>query len=466
MKNSLIISSTLAIAFLGAGCQLPSSQTGAATPTSKPAETPKLARANGFGKLPTLEAAAQTNDTARSSAAVSNVAPTTPSAAPKTAGATESAIAGRPIPIPPPPQTPGTVSYDVTASIPTWNAEDDVLRTRSTNFPSSQISLLAQATGLPTQALGSDAKAQSLSFSWIDADGFTWTYDAVQRNVSFWKQDTRVYANAEPSKTTPTIDDAAFIKIAEAFLASKGFGGVPHATGVVEKPWGDVATINSVRMPCPLPMMGGAVKAEAGGTVTVESAQTAPSIAPGEYYPCWYPQQVSVTFGAVRNGRNINDASGSPFTNLSVTIDITSKAVLGGSAWLDQDVDGSRYQLIDRDTAIKRLKAGGRNPIWPWGSGTDIAVKITSVDLVWMRYDSWDEKSGTATYFIPALAGSGTVEYAKDNVQQYRTIVPLVADDAFEPVKSPGPVPLQGASGGGSAGVAPAGTGTIAPKKQ
>lgn len=469
MKHPLVASSVLAVAFLGAGCQLPPRVTGSVTPT------PKLAKANGFGKLPTLDGSVPLgNPATRSAAAVSNVAPLPPSAPVAVGGAvnvpvSEKATADmmiRPYPIPPPPQTPGTVSYDVTASIPTWNATGDVLRMRPLTGAATQISLLAQATGLPTQTVGSDAQAQSLAFSWKDADGFTWSYDAVQRNVSFWKQDDRVYANGDEKKTPPKVDDAELIRIAQDFLASKGLATIPHAAPVVEQPWGSVTPMNAVRMPCPVYMMGADAKVAAPDAVVSNLAETKPSIAPGEYYPCSYPVQATVTFPSVRNGREVRDVSGWPVAAMTVTIDINSKLVMSGYGWLDRDVDASSYPLMDRDAAIKRLKSGGRNPIWPWGDGTNVAVKITSVDLVWMRYDSWNDKDGNATYFIPALAGTGTVEYEKGQSQPYRTVVPLVADDAFEPVKPPEPMPLGVEAGGGSAGSAPAGTGVVTPSKQ
>lgn len=475
MKYPYIISSLFALALLGAGCQLPSRATGTVTPT--PVEAPKLAKANGFGKLPTFDGSVPLgNPATRSAMAISSIAPV-PVSAPPAVGtavnvpvdekATASMVA-RPYPIPPPPQTPGTVSYDVTGAIPTWSATGDVLRARPMNAAAAQISLLAQATGLPTQTIGSGAQAQSLSFSWKDADGFTWSYDAVQRNVSFWKQDDRVYASGEEKKTPPKIDDAEFIRIAQDFLASKGLATIPHADPIVEKPWGDVAATDAVRMPCPVLMMGTTnAKAEPASVVSSEPAVVKPDIAPGEYYPCSFPIQTTVTFPSVRNGREIRDVSGWPIAAMTVTIDNNSKLVMGGYGWLDRDTDASSYALIDRDAAIKRLKSGGRNPIWPWGDGTDVTVKITSVELVWMRYDSWNDKDGNATYFIPALAGTGTVEYEKGQTQPYyHTVVPLVADDSFEPMKPPEPMPLGVEAGGGSGGSAPAATGVVTPLKE
>ncbi|MBU1348547.1 hypothetical protein KJ781_00565, partial [Patescibacteria group bacterium] len=51
--------------------------------------------------------------------------------------------------------------------------------------------------------------------------------------------------------------------------------------------------------------------------------------------------------------------------------------------------------------------------------------------LVFMWYDAWSEGTNE-TYLIPALAGTGEATYPDGRTEEYRTIIPLVTDDAFE----------------------------------
>lgn len=481
MNYRLLLPSLIAVSLFGAGCPLPyqSPTSSRTTPVKIPSGVAptSVASANGFGKLPVLEAATASPRSSSASAVPSPLAAN----APEKAVDGSTAMIARPIPIPPNPPKPTTITYDVTSDLPTWGSEDDVLRTRKTDYAASSLVALAQATGLPNEALGNTPSIQGLNFAWRDQEKFDWNYDAAQRMVSFWKQTND--ANAEPpQKDVPKYEDADMVRLTDEFLSRHGFGGIVRGKGVIVKPWGDTPApegVTSPNMPCPIYSVmeksvsnagtvsvgssGGGVAQAQPGVVSTPPAVDA--ITPS-FAPCWVTQQISVTYDAMRDGKSIKDASGSSFSSVTITINLTDRSVSGGSIWLDQNVDASRYPLIDRAEALKRLQSGGRNPIWPWmETGGTIAVRIKTVSLAWMRYDVWTNE-GNETYYIPALAGDGEVEYAKDNIQPYHTVVPLVADEAFEPVKPPTPLPLRGETGGGSAGVAPAETGTVAPSKQ
>lgn len=448
------------VSLFGAGCPLPfptpqpSGETRARIPT-KPAPT-GVAPSNGFGKLPTLELAAHSSRSANGS-----IAPMAPPAPIQATDAATSMIA-RPLPMPPTPQKPTTVVYEASSDLPSWDAEDDVLRVKRSDATVSNLATLAQATGLPSSALGNAPVLQGLNFSWKDQEQYDWNYDATQRMVSFWKQ-TNSPSGELPKQDAPAYSDAEMVRVADDFLSRHGFGNVVRGSGVVEKPWGDAPvpeTVTNPGMPCPVySIMEKSVSNIAPPSAAVPAVDAvAPSFA-----PCWYAPQVTVMYDAVRNGMTVKDANGWPFRSVTVSVNMNDRSVMGGSIWLDQNVDASRYPMIDRAEALKRLRSGGRNPIWPWmENGGAITVRIKTVVLAWMRYDVWTN-AGNETYYIPALAGSGEAEYAKDNIQPYYTIVPLVADDAFEPVKPPEPIPMRGEAAGGSAGTAPAGTGTVTP---
>jgi hypothetical protein len=369
--------------------------------------------------------------------------------------ATDSAI-GRPIPRPFP--QPGSVTYEIDAQMPSWPTEDDVLRYVSTPFPSGNVKDLASAVGLPVQALGSDPKLLSFNFSWKDADNLQWSYDASSRMASFWKETNyRVMdekAQADPAKEPPKVDDNELVRIADDFLTRKGFGNIQRGAGKVENPYGAMpygATDASIR--CPMPLMEGTSNAGSGvsgGSAKAASetvSVTAPAIAPDgvttDMMPrCWWPSyQVTVVYDGMRNGKRIADAGGYPWRAVTVTVDLTDKTVTNGSVWMDVATESSKYPMLTKDIVEKRLKSGGRNPIYPWDGSGDITVRIKTLDLVWMRYDTWADGKNEA-YLIPSIAGSGTIEYPDKRTEEYRTILPLVADDAFEETKPIEPIPL------------------------
>jgi hypothetical protein len=438
------------VALVGAGC--PSAPTSInIPPVEKPGSGP--APVKGFGMLPSIMAVSERSAISALSpmaGAGGGVKMAESPMAPNMAVASDMMIA-RPIPMPP--ETPANVTYTVTAALPTWGTEEDVLRGKATVIPAAGLTSLAIAAGLPSQALGQNPDIQNVNISWKDADGFTWSFDSLGRYLSFWKDnggvrimaDTGATEPSEPSKQ-PMLDDAEAIRIADDFLTRKGFGAIPHGPAEVEKPWG-YGIEPALGMPCPEPVpymmeessagaSGGGVAGQTVGVGTVAPAVVAPdTVAPNVKMiaPCgWYSQQVTVSYTARMNGKDVRDASGWPQRAMSVQIDLATKTVMGGNMWLGMQTEASRYPLLSSEEAAKRLAAGGRNPIYPWYGGDvkNITVTISSVSLAWMRYDAWSEGKNE-TYFVPALAAEGTVSYDGKQQDAYRTIVPLVADDAF-----------------------------------
>lgn len=453
MKHSPLVISAVAVSLLlGAGC----SRSTVLQPSPRQPQAP--AEKQGFGLLPAISAPGTLGSPEAISARVSSVA--LPTAAPvatmmnavgegggtvaKDAAMETNAMIVRPEPYP---MKATPVRYDISASLPTWGAEDSVYRARPARLPASGIAALATASGLPSQVIGSNPDVRSINVSWKDADGLTWSFDGYGRSLSFWKEgDVRtVNEQASDEKRARTIEDADAIRIADEFLARKGFSSIAHGSADVEKPWG--YGTESTFAPCPIspmpylketPPAEGAGAAGASGSATIDSKMIVG--------PCgdWYPQQVTVTYTAQMDARNVHDAGGWPFRAISIQIDIATKEVTGGNVWLSPETDSSRYPLISAADALKRLKDGGRNPIYPYYAGDDvkeISVRIESASLVWMRYDAW-QNNQQQTYFVPALAAEGTVSYTSERTDVYRTVVPLVADDAFGGNDQPTIVPM------------------------
>ena len=166
--------------------------------------------------------------------------------------------------------------------------------------------------------------------------------------------------------------------------------------------------------------------------------------------------QATVAYGGTREGRAVVDAGGWPYRHATVSVDLRTKQVTNGWIQLDERAERSSYPLISAESAKKRLQSGGQNPVWPYGDGGVVRVKLTSISLAWLRYDAWQDGLNE-TYYLPALLATGTVDRGtkEQAPEEYRTLVPLVDDAAFmdQPGPPPGPLPLEGGSAPGSPGI-------------
>ena len=315
----------------------------------------------------------------------------------------------------------------------------------------------AKQAGLPAEVTGSIAGVTSLNFQWRDRDGFIWTYDAANRTASFYKETSD---GAEDRRVKPSFDEAESLKIANDFLDAHGFSAIRQRGGKVQDipqflPLMEGTGETKGDMPCIQEGgagvessgagrggVGFAVAAPAAGIAVPDkplppaAGNAAPSIYPS---PCWWPVQATVTYPGERDGRKIADSYGADMNTTSIAVDLRSKQVVNGYVQLDEAMERSSYPLIDQETAKRRLQSGGRNPIWPWGNESgNIKVRLKTIDLVWMRYDAWQD--GTSdTYYLPGLRANGSVERGPGmETEEYKTIIPLLADDAFEDVTPPG----------------------------
>lgn len=458
-RVSSVIAILAAAVLLGGGCPSPVAK--APQPATPPPPAAPVAAKLGFGKLPKPSSAPVLG----SQKAVSAVAPSAPAAA--DAGAPVAAVEGRgvagtgmmiapgviekPLPSPVPRPKPVTVEYTIAADLPSWGPTGDVLQAQPSLPDMNVAGGFARSAGLPSQAIGSGSKITTVSLQWRDTDGFSWTFDAGSRNVSFWKE--QPYARimmpetADANAAPPKIDEQAVLRAADAFLDAHGFSDIRKTGGKIqEMPWIAEMTGSDASasiMPCP-------VFETQAKEARPEAAMMAEPGAPGGSgvaYPCgWWPQQVTVVYGGTLEGRNVVDMGGWPAQNATVSVGIRTNDVQNGAIQLATNVSRSSYPLIDAETAKKRLQSGALNPVWPWGGETGtIKVTLSKISLVWMRYDAWIDAE-QETYYLPALLAEGAADRGirGQKPEDYRTVLPLVADEAFEDVGgvTPPPVPL------------------------
>lgn len=442
------------VSLLGAGCV-----TQPVTRSTQPVPVPVK---NGFGKLPGLTPSGAPGNPEASvgaygntpSASVSASPVPTPSAPQKveatammaadasvtvTNGNAVGGSAGmRIMPVPPMPEKPVNVIYKVSATLPAWGAEGQVLRVRRPEVDAGVIRGLAVPAGLPSVLADQVKQVQGVNMSWIDKEDFQWNFDPMYGNLNWWKQyDPRILAEMEsgrvpePNRDNPAaVDKARVMAAADRFLDAHGLSALRAQGGVLD----EMAWMDSASAPCLLK----------GAEAMVRSTEAATAIYPG---PCgWYPADITVFYGTRLEGLPAVDVGGWPFRLSSVQVSLQDYSVRGGNVQLTNDLDRSAYPLIERTVAMKRLEAGGRNPVYGWGEpmGGDIRVNITSVELAWMRFDSWADNK-QQSYYLPALAAKGTVDRNIQGQQpeEYHTVVPLVTDESFDIGPEPGiPVPM------------------------
>lgn len=372
-------------------------------------------------------------------------------ASPAILGAPEG-ISARPIPYPQP--RPVTVEYTISASLPSWERSGDVLQVVRPQPELASVMSLARSSGVPSQTIDTASAIQTTNISWRDRDARIWTLDTNSRTISLWKDQP---GQAQPSVKPPELSQDTVLKIASDFLLTHGFSSLASAKGMLQDQqyWtmrADMKEMNA-RYPCPTPYEGQG----SGGTepAVMMEASTVSSDAPTKSMmypnPCgWWPMQINVVYSGTRDGKQIVDASGYPFQNATITVDLSSKNVVGGYIQLDEATERSSYPLIDAETTKKRLQSGGLNPVYPWGETSTIKVALSTLTVVWMRYDSWQDGTNH-TYYLPALLATGKINRGMkgQEAEDYRTLVPLVADDAFDtvldkmyPPGSPVPMPM------------------------
>jgi len=443
--KKLVVSFAL-LALIGAGCPTAPSGTTPQQGERPPAQVPTRM---GFGKLPALGASGALGSPEARSATISmNAAPMMAADTAQTEQGTWTVSAGggtagvatmvatpsmapvtdlkiRPVPMPPPNLKPVNIKYNLTATLPDWGTDSDVLEVERMQMDSSLVRGFAANAGLPGPIVSGIADIQSINVSWKDNNGFVWNTDGASGNLNWWKQQNDVQQLRNDQMPPAKQDDTKIIAAADAFLRSHGLGAVADQG----------ATVEQYNQPC-------LMKADAGSAPAAmmkdDSAST--MIYPS---PCgYYVVQATVFYGVNREGKPVVDMGGWPSRMSSVSVDTNTLEVTSGNVVYSENIARSSYPLLDKDTVMKRLQDGGRNPVYPWGNETkDVQVTIDKVELAWLRFDSWADNQ-QQTYFIPAIAASGHVDRGikGQEPEEYHTTVALVKDDAFADV-APQPIP-------------------------
>lgn len=436
-KRTSLSAILLASVLLGAGC----SKAPAPAPADSSSERP--AAVQGFGLLPSLQPVGapgrevSSNFSLGRSIAISSVAPSVAVPVPAPAvepaadmvvsnvgGGTVTAIRA---PYPMPEEI--KVVYDLKAELPTWNADGSVYRVRQPSVSTSLARAISDAAGVPSQVAALAQEIQGANVSWRDAAGFVWNVDLPGRNLNWWKNVD--YSKTQPeSNTNPKLDVEAVKAAADNFLRANGFSHLV-GQGVIEENPMILPLLRGESMPCIMEARPEAAPAAADAKMMIYPS------------PCgYYPIQVTVYYPDTRDGMSTVDTGGWISRKANIQIDIKDNSVVGGNVMLPVNEDMSSYPLISAQEAQDRLMKGGNNPVYGWNDGSgvkEVRATINTVKLGYMRHDSW-ENTTMKTYFLPALIAEGTVNRGGNQVEPetYRTVVPLVADKAFQ--NSPSPI--------------------------
>jgi hypothetical protein len=485
----LLVSALALIAVLGGGCPTPSFNLTKVHPL-QPSGRMAFGKIGGFNAGGKAEGAMEAGNvvfTASSLGAPGMAVATMPArdAAGGMALMVDPAMPGSmPRPMPPVPQKLATVEYVLPEGLPTWGEEGDVIKLGRSMPDAKTAGLIAERSGLPSAVLNRVTEITGVNVQWKDGQGLAWSYDAASRSLSAWREN---YSNDQGSPLKMPPDRTEAIAIADSFLDSHGFGDIKARGGTVEpSPWEVMPMVagggtSAMAYPC---LMERSVSSDGGMTpppmatppsapmsdlpvikmmapiqqMPMEDGQedvatdVAPAIWPS---PCgWDYSQVTVTYPEKRDGQSVVQLGGYPAFAGSVVVDLRNKRISSVSLMLTRPTERSAYPLIDAATAKRRLQAGGLNPIWPYADSGSIKVTVEKVELVWLRHESW--KEGTSlTYDLPALLATGSVQRGDSKTEeQYRTVVPLLTDDALDesidwggsggmPVPSPTPLMME-----------------------
>lgn len=437
MNQRITLSAILvATVLLGAGCN-PKDQAPAKS-GSPSSERP--APVQGFGLLPAIQSPSRPGmEVSSNFAAMGRTSVQVSAVAPMAAATDKEAPAdmvvsnvggGSSMAIRAPYPMPGElkVVYDLKSDLPTWSADGSVYRVRQPSVSTGLARSISDAAGVPSQVAALAQEIQGANVSWRDASGFIWNVDLPGRNLNWWKNVD--YSAQQDDTSERKLDAEAVKRAADDFLRRHGFGELA-GKGVIEENPMIMPLLRGESIPCVMSARPEAAPSAAGDAKLM--------IYPS---PCGYPIQVTVYYPDTRDGMDTVDMGGWMSRKASVQIDIKDNSVVGGNVMLPTSEDMSSYPLISMEEAKTRLMQGGNNPVYGWDNGSgakEVRVSIDRVTLGYMRHDSWDNMT-MRTYFLPALIVEGAVNRGGDQTEPetYRTVVPLVADKAFQ--NNPNPI--------------------------
>jgi hypothetical protein len=248
-----------------------------------------------------------------------------------------------------------------------------VLRARNPAPNETLLRNVTTAVGIPAGTLGKNVTGKNISVSWHDADGFTWDYNASLQTLTFQGPAIR---NPARVVHTPLPTDAVEWAKAEA---TRFF----DQHGIERNSWGREPIITKT------------------------------------------DDVITITYAASQDVQPVALPSGAPERAGSMTLDPFSKEVISGWAVLPHAMDRSNYPALTSAEILERLRAGGSHP-----PTSDAIVTITEITSALYR-DDVIVNGLPRTFYYPALWARGTSRTG-DRITDYATVIPLVADHAFE----------------------------------
>lgn len=157
----------------------------------------------------------------------------------------------------------------------------------------------------------------------------------------------------------------------------------------------------------------------------------------------YFPEQVSVMFPLVINGKPVYEEYGSP-AGLSVNVDVRNKQVVGAYNLYLQQYQKSDYAPANDEARIREVINFGSTYMWQDPNAKIATAKLGSPTEGYVRMYKWDQKTGISSdLYVPALVFPVTEMPEQSFDTRKNVIVPLAAELLQQPdAVYPQPMPL------------------------
>jgi hypothetical protein len=254
--------------------------------------------------------------------------------------------------------------------LPTIPPDVTVLREWNTSPDTHLLRNMTTAFNVPSGAFGASPQTEALTLSWRDGTGYAWTYAAPEHAL----RTERLLPAASPFTGEVDQINTKILATTRDFLSVRG---------VDTAGWG------------------------------VPIVHTSSSGA-------W-----RVTYAASRDEQTVMYPDGHSL--LAGSVEGTGDSVTRAFLELPRSLDRSNYPALTEGEVLRRLRAGGTNPLPTSSSGA--SVSFETFRFVLYRHEGVVGGS-RRLFYIPALQASGTLRQ-EGTVSPHTTLVPLVADSAF-----------------------------------
>lgn len=258
------------------------------------------------------------------------------------------------------------------ADLPLLPPDVTVLREWDTAPDTNLLRNLTTAIGVPSGAFGVAPHTDALTLLWRDGAGYTWTYEAPAHAL----RAERLLPAASPfAGTAEGLANTRILATVDDFIAARGI----DTAG-----WG------------------------------VPAVHTSSSGA-------W-----RVTYAASRDEHAAFSTQGHSI--LAGSVEGVGESVMRASLELPRSLDRSNYPALAQGEVLRRLRAGGTNPLPPLPEGS--SVSFDAFQTVLYRHEG-TVAGKTRVFYVPALHASGMLRQG-GTLSPYTTLVPLATDASFE----------------------------------